>query len=72
MQAGVDTTMPDKIIKRTVERDFGIKTGDNIRFIKKMEALSEETGYSQTLICWAIWLKEAGVKTSNWERIKNG
>ena len=69
MQAGVDTTMPDKIIKRTVERDFGIKAEDNIQFIKTMETFSKETGYSQILLCWAIWLRESDIKTSGWERI---
>ena len=69
MQAGVDTTMPDKIIKKTVERDFGIKAGDDIQFIKRMETFSKETRYSQILLCWAIWLKESDIKTSGWERI---
>lgn len=69
MQAGVDTTMPDKIIKRTIERDFGIKAEDNIQFIKRMETLSKEIGYSQILLCWAIWLRESDIKTSSWEHI---
>jgi len=69
MQAGVDTTMPDKIVKRIVERDFGIKTENDIQFIKRMETFSKETKYSQTLLCWAIWLKESDVKTSGWEQI---
>jgi hypothetical protein len=69
MQADVDTTIPDKIIKRTVERDFGIKAEDNVQFIKMMEIFSKEIGYSQILLCWAIWLKESDIKTSGWERI---
>lgn len=69
MQAGVDTTMPDKIVKKAVERDFGIKARDSMGFIKRMEAFSKETGYSQTLICWAIWLRESNIKASGWERI---
>jgi len=69
MQAGVDTTMPDKIVKRMMERDFSIKTEDDIEFIRRMETLSRETGYSQTLICWAIWLKESDINTSGWEKI---
>ncbi|UCD72927.1 MAG: hypothetical protein JSW01_05665 [Candidatus Bathyarchaeota archaeon] len=68
MQAGVDTTMPDKIIKRVAEDVFNIDARDDLDFIKKMEALSSETGYSQTLICWAIWLKESDMKTPSWER----
>ena len=69
MQAGVDTTMPDKIIKKTVERDFGVKAEDDLQFIKEMETFSKETGYSQIFLCWMIWLKESDIKTSGWERI---
>jgi len=67
MQAGVDTTMPDKIVKRVMERDFGLEAEDDVSFIKMMEKLSKDNGYTQTLICWAIWLKESGVKESGWE-----
>ncbi len=63
MQAGVDTTMPDKIIKRAATHFLNIDTEDGLDFIKKMEAFSREIGYSQTLICWAIWLKESDMET---------
>ena len=69
MQAGVDTTMPDKIIKRVVERDFGIEADNDIQFIKKMETFAKEVGYSQIMLCWAIWLKESDTETSGWEII---
>jgi hypothetical protein len=46
-----------------------IKAEDDTKFIKMMESFSKETGYSQTLLCWAIWLAEAGVKASNWETL---
>ena len=69
LQAGVDTTMPDKIVKRAVLKNFGIKAKNDIEFIKQMEAFSRETGYSQILLCWAIWLKESDIKTSTWEKV---
>jgi len=59
MQAGVDTSMPDKIIKRVVERELGVHANDDLRFIEEMGRLSKEIGYSQILICWAIWLRES-------------
>ncbi|MDY6865285.1 MAG: hypothetical protein SVY15_04845 [Halobacteriota archaeon] len=62
MQAGVDTSMPDKIIKRAINDLFGIATSDDIQFISAMEYLSEHIGHSQILICWAIWLKMSDVK----------
>ena len=59
MQAGVDTSMPNKIIKKVVSDTFGISAEDDISFISSMEYLSEKVGYSQILMCWAIWLKES-------------
>jgi len=69
MQAGVDTTMPDKIVKREVERNFGVKAKSDLEFIEKMGEFSRETGYSQTILCWAIWLKESDMKRPDWEHI---
>jgi len=69
MQAGVDTTMPDKIVKREMERNFGIKAQNDLMFIEKVEEFSRKTGYSQTILCWAIWLKESNMKRPDWEHI---
>lgn len=68
MQAGVDTSMPDKIIKRVVEREWGINAPDDLSFIEEMERLSKEIGYSQILICWAIWLRESDMD-KGWEAL---
>jgi len=67
MQAGVDTTMPDKVIKKVMKRDLGIEAENDLQFIKKMEAFAEKSGFSQILICWAIWLKESDIKSSGWK-----
>ncbi|MBA7517128.1 hypothetical protein ES705_09181 [subsurface metagenome] len=69
MQAGVDTSMPDKIIKRVVEREWGINAPDDLSFIEEMERLSKEIGYSQILICWAIWLRESDMSKGGWEAL---
>lgn len=69
MQAGVDTSMPDKIIKRVVEREFGVHAIDDLRFIDEMEKLSKEIGHSQILICWAIWLRESDMGKGGWEML---
>jgi len=70
MQAGVDTTMPDKIVKKAMQQYFNVNADNDIAFIKRMEAFSRESGYSQILICWAIWLKESDIKSRGWERIE--
>ena len=67
MQAGVDTTMPDKVIKRVLSEEFGINAGDDIAFIREVERFSKEIGYSQIFICWAIWLRESDKGKGEWE-----
>ena len=57
LQVGVNTTVPDRMIRRVAEKEFGIKAKDRIDFIKKMEKYSSEAGFSQILFCWAVWLK---------------
>ncbi|MCK4475834.1 MAG: hypothetical protein KAU16_03830 [Methanophagales archaeon] len=69
MQAGVDTSMPDKIIKRVVEGEFGVHANDDLLFIEEMERLSKEIGLSQILICWAIWLRESDMGKGEWETL---
>jgi hypothetical protein len=69
MQAGVDTSMPDKIIKRVVEREWEINAPDDLSFIEEMERLSSAIGYSQIFICWAIWLKESDMGKGEWETL---
>lgn len=61
MQVGVDSTMPDKIIRRWLLKQ-GIKTKDEIDTIKKMEEAAGELGISQVELCWAIWISESGEK----------
>lgn len=69
MQAGIETAVPDRIIKRVVKQDFGIESKDDFDFIEKMRRLSKLSGYSEILICWAIWLKTSDIKSSSWENI---
>ena len=57
LQTGVNTTVPDRMIRRVAEKEFDIKAKDSIDFIKKMEEHSSKAGFSQTLFCWAAWLK---------------
>jgi len=50
---------------------FGLYAEDDVEFIKKMEDFSNIVGYSQILICWAIWLKNAGVTNLQWEQLRD-
>jgi hypothetical protein len=54
-----------------VKREFSINTDavDDLSFINEMERLSNAIGYSQILICWAIWLRESDMGKGEWEAL---
>ncbi len=60
MMGGVDTVMPDKIVKRVINgilRKAGEKpVEDNIQFVKKMEEIASKTGYRPIELCWMTWM----------------
>jgi len=60
MMGGVDTVMPDKIVKRVINgilREAGLEEEwDDMKFIKKVEWISKETGYRPIELCWMTWL----------------
>jgi hypothetical protein len=60
MVGGVDTVLPDKIVKRVVN-DILMKAGlepveDDIEFIKKADQLAISCGYRPIELCWMTWL----------------
>jgi hypothetical protein len=59
MQVGIDTCMPDRIIKKYVNIYFGLDTKDNLLFIKKFKELCNDLNVSQIFLSWLIWLAES-------------
>ncbi|MCX7987821.1 MAG: hypothetical protein N2647_00050 [Thermodesulfovibrio sp.] len=60
MMGGIDTVMPDKIVKKVINEIF-IKTGelpiyDDIQFIEKVEKIATQTGYRPVELCFMTWL----------------
>jgi len=60
MMGGVDTVMPDKIVKRVIN-EILIKAGyrpiyDDLAFIKKAEEIAISCGYRPIELCWMTWL----------------
>ena len=60
MMGGVDTVMPDKIVKRVINeilRKAGYKpVNDDIEFVKRAEELALACGYRPIELCWMTWL----------------
>lgn len=67
MMAGIDTVMPDKIVKRVIGKllkEAALKLpSSDIEFIKTVEKIAKATGYKATELCWMTWLiqSEAGI-----------
>jgi len=60
MMGGVDTVMPDKIVKRVIN-EILVKAGmqpvyDDLAFIKKAEEVALACGYRPIELCWMTWL----------------
>lgn len=60
MMGGVDTIMPDKVVKRVINEIF-IKAGlrpinDDVLFIKKVEEVAKLCNYRPIELCWMTWL----------------
>jgi hypothetical protein len=71
MMGGVDTVMPDKVVRRVIKQileEAGEKValGDDLEFIKLVHGMAARTGYRAIELCWMTWLiqSEGGVARS--------
>ncbi|MGQ9690288.1 MAG: hypothetical protein ACUVQY_03295 [Thermoproteota archaeon] len=60
MMGGVDTVMPDKIVKRVVNRIL-VEAGqepveDDVWFVRRAGEVALACGYRPIELCWMIWL----------------
>ncbi len=55
MMGGIDTVMPDRIVRRFLEKYEEMPDND-IEFIKEAEKISKRTGFRATELCWLSWL----------------
>ncbi len=54
MMGGVNTLMPDKIVKRFLEKEYGMRAENDLELIRKTE------GKDPVFLCWLAWIKESG------------
>ncbi len=74
MMGGVDTVMPDKIVKRVINGilvEAGLQPiKDNIEFIKKTEEIAKLCGYRPIELCWMTWLIQREGKQMRMEKYR--
>ncbi|MCP8304194.1 MAG: hypothetical protein H3Z50_01790 [archaeon] len=75
MMGGVDTVMPDKIVKRVIneilERVGSKPVSNDIEFVKKAEKIALTCGYRPIELCWMTWLVQPEGKIMRMERYSN-
>jgi hypothetical protein len=59
MMGGIDTVMPDKIVKKVIN-EILVKAGykpieDDILFVRKAEEIAKLCGYRPIELCWMTW-----------------
>jgi len=55
MMGGVDTVMPDKIVRRFA-RNFGVDSKDDIQFVKDVEQLCRQADIKAVEFCFLAWM----------------
>ena len=72
MMGGIDTVMPDKIVKRVVNgilTEAGMEpVEDDIEFVRKAEEIARSCGYRPIELCWMTWLVQQEGKKMRMEK----
>jgi hypothetical protein len=75
MMGGIDTVMPDKIVKRVINRILvkaGLKPVEkDMEFIRKVEEVALACGYRPIELCWMTWLIQPEGKVMRMEKYSN-
>jgi hypothetical protein len=75
MMGGVDTVMPDKIVKRVIneilEKAGYEPVSDNMKFVKKAEEVALTCGYRPIQLCWMTWLVQPEGKMIRMKKYSN-
>jgi hypothetical protein len=72
MMGGIDTVMPDKIVKRVIaemlsKADVPLPATD-IEFVYLMDEIAAMTGYRAIELCWMTWLIQSEAGMSRMEK----
>lgn len=72
MMGGVDTVMPDKIVKRVINgmlKEAGEpQVWDDLAFIEAVHGLASRSGYRAIELCWMTWLVQSEGEVSKTEK----
>jgi hypothetical protein len=75
MMGGVDTSMPDKIVRRVIadivfEADIPLPTAGDLELIETIDRIGAITGYRPIELCWMTWMIQSEGKTMRMEKYR--
>ena len=72
MMGGIDTVMPDKIVKRVIAEMLARANVEmpstDIEFVRFMERMAPEVGYKAIALCWMTWMIQSEAGMSRMEK----
>ena len=72
MMGGIDTVMPDKIVKRVIGEVLAQANTEmpstDIDFVRLVEQIAEDTGHRAIELCWMTWLIQSEAGMSRMEK----
>ncbi len=75
MMGGVDTVMPDKIVKRVINgilMEAGLEpVEDDMEFVRRAEEVARACGYRPIELCWMTWLVQFEGKAMRIEKYRD-
>jgi len=76
MMGGVDTSMPDKIVRRVIaqvlaEAEVELPTDGDLNLIETIDSIARMTGRRPVELCWMTWMIQSEGKTMRMEKYRN-
>ncbi len=72
MMGGIDTVMPDKIVKRVIAEILSkanmAMSSTDIDFVRLLDKMAQDTGYRAIELCWMTWLVQSEAGMSRMEK----
>ena len=72
MMGGIDTIMPDKIVKRVIAEILAKAnmemSSTDIDFVRLMDMMAHDTGYRAIELCWMTWMVQSEAGMSRMEK----
>jgi hypothetical protein len=64
MMGGVDTSMPDKIVRRVIdevlhEAGVPLRTESDLELVDTIDVMARETGHRAIDLCWMTWMVQS-------------